>query len=196
MQLLNAQQVINYMDTVRARQGRYRKYPFAGRGVGYSQNDPHCFPMDAGLIYSENIVFGDPNAIPIASLPNSGSLVSLNQTIANTQNLAAANQPSVGLGGGATPGAAPGPYNFSVLPFFAGANSIQILNSNPKRQALLVQNQDAANQLFFNLGQGAGLNQGILLAPTLGILWEIKVPSNYITVFSAAGARGIVAEGM
>jgi len=183
--LQNPQGVLNYMADVRAKQGRRaRRYPFAGQGPGYSQNDPNCFPE--GLRYDETIIFGDPNAIPLSSLPNSGSLQQLNQTIA------ASTPPAADTGAGLQTG---GPYNFTVTPFFAGAGSQQVLSANPKRQTLLVQNQDAANTMFFNLGQFAGLNQGILVGPQLGILFDLKVPNNYVTVYSATGVRGVVVEG-
>ncbi|MGH3430425.1 MAG: hypothetical protein ACRDQZ_23130 [Mycobacteriales bacterium] len=158
-------------------------------GVGYSQQDPHSFPTE-GLVYDENIVFGDPNAVPLSSLPNTQGLIDLNTTVNQSQASA--------------PAAAPGsaslswqPYNYTIFNFVAN-NSLspqQVLGANPKRQALLVQNQDAANAIYFNLGQNAGLGQGILLNAGFGLLWEIKPPSNFVTVFCPAGAAlGVVAE--
>ncbi len=49
MRVLNPQQVLNYMASVRAA-GRVRRNPFPHAGVAYGQNDPNSFPVD-GLSY-------------------------------------------------------------------------------------------------------------------------------------------------
>jgi len=158
-------------------------------GVGYSQQDPHCFPTE-GLVYDEQLVFGDPNAVALSSLPNSQGLIDLNTNIANSNTTPApAPASSAALSWQA--------YNYTLTPFLAtdAVAAQQVLGANTKRQALLVQNQDAANAIYFNLGQTAGLNQGILLNAGFGLLWEIKPPSNFVTVFCPAGAAlGVVAE--
>jgi hypothetical protein len=158
-------------------------------GVGYSQQDPHSFPTE-GLVYDEQIVFGDPTAVPLASLPNTQSLIDLN----NTQNAGSSSSTSTG----APPAASVTwqSYNYTIFNFVASSSgSIQVIGANLKRQALLVQNQDANNAIYFNLGQSAGLGQGILLNAGFGLLWEIKPPSNFVTVFCPAGAAlGVVAE--
>lgn len=184
MQILNPQQVLNYMTRVRA-SGRVRRYPFATAGLGYSQNDPNSFPTD--INYSERIVFG--TTIPLASLPNSGALQDLNDQIAQSQQ----NNPPLSSNGGL----ASAPLSFNVLPFVAAASSQQVLSANPRRGALLMQNQSATVTLYFNLGQFAGVNQGIQLGPGLGLLFDVRVPNNYVTVIAAGGsAPGIAVEGM
>jgi hypothetical protein len=158
-------------------------------GVGYSQQDPNSFPTE-GLVYDEQIVFGDPNAVALSSLPNTQGLIDLNTQVAQAS-------PSAPAAAAASSSLSWQPYNYTLFNFVA-TNSVapqQVLASNTKRQALLVQNQDAANAIYFNLGQGAGLGQGILLNAGFGLLWEIKPPSNFVTVFCPAGnALGVVAE--
>jgi len=182
VQILNPQTVLDYMTRVRA-SGRVRRYPFSS-GPGYSQNDPNAFPTD--LAYSERIVFG--TNIPLASLPNSGSLIDLNNQIAQQTPPAADTGAQVGT---------QGPLSFNVLPFLAGAASQQVLAANPKRGALLIQNQSAALTIYVNLGQAAAVNQGIQLGPGIGLLFDIKVPNNYVTVVASGGtAPGVAVEGM
>lgn len=182
-QILNPQAVLDYMARVR-QTGRLRRNPFAGLvTLGYGQSDPNAFPTE--MNYSERIVFG--TTVALSSLPNSGSLQDLNNLIAQQQP---AGQPAPAT-------TVEGTFNFTPYPFVATAASSQILNANTKRSVLLLQNQSATITIYVNFGQGAALNQGVQLTPGVGLLFDTKVPSNYVTVVAIAGnAPGIALEGM
>ncbi len=73
----------------------------------------------------------------------------------------------------------------------------QVLSANANRMVLLLQNQSATETIYFNLGQSAGINQGIQLAPGAGVLFDRQAPSNYVTVIATnANVLGVAAEGM
>jgi hypothetical protein len=198
MQVLNPDQMAQYWSKVRA-SGRVRRQPFPSAGVGYSMNDPHTFPQEQ--VYSERLVFGSPAQISLDQLPNSGALIALNNTLNKVDSaVAAANAPSVGgsysVGAGTAPAGFVNRDRFTVTPFVSAAASVQVLAQNEKRSGLLIQNQSATLTLFFNLGSAAGANIGIQLTAGQGILFDIVVPNNYVTVaFVGGNGFGVVAEG-
>jgi hypothetical protein len=197
MQVLNRDQMAQYWTKVRA-SGRVRRQPFPSSGVGYSMNDPHTFPQEQ--VYSERLVFGSPAQISLDQIPNSGALIQLNNTLNKVdQAVAAANAAPAGmLGSGQAPAAAPvsNRDRFTVTPFVTAAASVQVLAQNEKRSGLLIQNQSATLTMFFNLGSAAGANIGIQLTAGQGILFDIVVPNNYVTVaFIGGNGFGVVAEG-
>jgi hypothetical protein len=202
MQVLNPDQMAQYWSKVRA-SGRVRRQPFPSAGVGYSMNDPHTFPQEQ--VYSERLVFGSPAQISLDQLPNSGALISLNNTLNKVDSAVAAANARPGSVGGVSYGAAgdtgliAGFVNrdrFTVTPFVTAAASVQVLAQNEKRSGLLIQNQSATLTLFFNLGSAAGANIGIQLAAGQGVLFDIVVPNNYVTVsFVGGNGFGVVAEG-
>jgi hypothetical protein len=165
-------------------------------------NDPHTFPQEQ--MYSERLVFGSPAQISLDQLPNSGALIALNNTLNKVDSaIAAANAPPGGVGSvsyGAAAGTAPAGFvnrdRFTVTPFVSAAASVQVLAQNEKRSGLLIQNQSATLTLYFNLGSAAGANIGIQLAAGQGVLFDIVVPNNYVTVaFVGGNGFGVVAEG-
>jgi hypothetical protein len=194
MQVLNRDQMAQYWTKVRA-SGRVRRQPFPSSGVGYSMNDPHTFPQEQ--VYSERLVFGSPAQISLDQIPNSGALIQLNNTLNKVdQAVAAANAAPAGmLGSGQAPAAFINRDRFTVTPFVTAA-STQVLAQNEKRSGLLIQNQSATLVMFFNLGSAAGANIGIQLTAGQGILFDIVVPNNYVTVaFVGGNGFGVVAEG-
>lgn len=194
MQVLNRDQMAQYWTKVRA-SGRVRRQPFPSSGVGYSMNDPHTFPQEQ--VYSERLVFGSPAQISLDQIPNSGALIQLNNTLNKVdQAVAAANAAPAGmLGTGQAPAAFLNRDRFTVTPFVTAASQ-QVLAQNEKRSGLLIQNQSATLVMFFNLGSAAGANIGIQLTAGQGILFDIVVPNNYVTVAFVGGTGfGVVAEG-
>lgn len=181
MRVVGQNDVLRYMEQLRARDRRSVRPPPAP-GVGYSQGDPNAFPAD--FTYSERLVFG---AHPV-SLKKAGlsATIALNNTIAQS---APAPAPSTQVG------SAPGPDPFSLTPFTVNTTPIIILQANPRRSCLIVQNLDGADDLFFNLGALASSITGIKLPAGGGIIFDYKVPSNWVSVvFSASTARGVVVE--
>jgi hypothetical protein len=161
----------------RVRAAGRKRAPFPAAGVGYGQGDPNSFPSD-GLAYDEKITFGSRSPIALSSLPNSGALTAL------ADQLGAALATEAGL-------------NCNVLPFVADLSSQQVLSANPRRQMLLVQNQSTTDNIYFQFGQSAAVNFGIKLGPGIGLMFDTKVPTNYVTVVANnVNVQGVVAEGM
>jgi hypothetical protein len=197
MQVLNRDQMAQYWTRVRT-SGRRRSYPFAGgfqsSGAGYSMNDPHTFPQEQR--YDEKLIFGSPASMALSNLPNSGALIQLNSTLNQVdQAVAAANGTTAAPGAAATPPAFVNRDRFTVTPFVTSV-SVQVLAQNERRSGLLIQNQSATLTMFFNLGSSAGPNIGIQLAAGQGILFDLVVPNNYVTVAFVGGTGfGVCAEG-
>lgn len=88
-------------------------------------------------------------------------------------------------------------YNTSFLaPFSAGATSSQVLPQNKKRTLLLIQNLSLTANLFFSLGSGASVNNGIQLAASQGIVFDVACPNDSVNVFfdSSTVQLGIILE--
>jgi hypothetical protein len=89
--------------------------------------------------------------------------------------------------------------SFSTYPFaisqFEGA--VSILPQNPRRTALLIQNQSATEDLYINFSGDAAVGYGMLLGPEQGILFDQVVPNNSVSIFfdAATVERGVVIEG-
>lgn len=86
------------------------------------------------------------------------------------------------------------PYPFAIS---SATGSQTILPANSRRTFLLAQNQSAADDFYFNFASDAGIGQGILLAPGVGVFFDIVCPSDSIAVFfnSATVQRGLLIEG-
>lgn len=83
-----------------------------------------------------------------------------------------------------TPVAAP-PLNTSrsfIVPFALNADGAQVLSTNNRRVLLLIQNQDVAFTLYFNLGGGAGVNNGVRLLPGEGFVFDTGCPSDSLSI--------------
>lgn len=89
---------------------------------------------------------------------------------------------------------------FALYPF-QGAAGIQqtILNANDKRSLLIVQNQNAAGgaDLYINFSSDASVNNGLLIGPQVGLIFDTVCPNNGISIFSTGGAiKGCAVEGV
>lgn len=110
-----------------------------------------------------------------------------------------ATQGSLAYSPNAAPPAAPNfvNYNTSFLaPFVIANTSTQILPQNNKRTLLLIQNLSSSSDLYFALGGGASINNGILLAADQGIVFDSVCPTDSLNVFfnNASPQQGIVME--
>lgn len=88
-------------------------------------------------------------------------------------------------------------YNTSfIAPFVTGQTSVQVLPANNRRTMVLIQNQSASSDLYFNLGGGAGPNSGILLPAGVGIVMDSVCPSDSINCYfdNVAPQQGAVLE--
>lgn len=85
---------------------------------------------------------------------------------------------------------------YTLYPFVLNATA-QILPGNQRRAILIVQNQSAADDLYINFGQGAGVNFGLLLPAGEGLILDEVPPTDQIFAFfdSATPQSGIVIEG-
>lgn len=80
-----------------------------------------------------------------------------------------------------------------------GVASAQLVAANAARRFLLIQNTDAAADVFLNVaGAAAVLNQGIKLSPGASVLFDVATPDGAVfAIASAATAAGavVVVEG-
>ncbi|MHB1430404.1 MAG: hypothetical protein ACYCVW_17105 [Rhodocyclaceae bacterium] len=80
-----------------------------------------------------------------------------------------------------------------------GVASAQLVAANAARRFLLIQNTDAAANVFLNVaGAAAVLDQGIKLPPGASVLFDVATPSGAVfAIASAATAAGavVVVEG-
>jgi hypothetical protein len=102
--------------------------------------------------------------------------------------------------GGLVPTASPQIYlntNTSyIAPFVTADTSTPVLPQNPLRKLLLVQNLSLANDLYFSLGGGASVYNGVLLTAQQGVIFDIVCPSDSVNVFfdNATPQPGLVLE--
>ena len=96
-------------------------------------------------------------------------------------------------------------YTASIFPFtLTTANqSEQIIPANPMRTYVLIQNKDAAADMFVNFGNNATAYVGVIIIPRGnyefigGANGGPFCPSDSINVMSAtAGVEGVVVEGV
>lgn len=80
-----------------------------------------------------------------------------------------------------------------------GVASAQLVAANAARRFLLIQNTDAAANVFLNVaGAAAVLNQGVKLSPGASVLFDVATPGGAVfAIASAATAAGavVVVEG-
>lgn len=83
-----------------------------------------------------------------------------------------------------------------ITSFSIANNSTQILPDNPRRTLLLIQNLDATANLYFNLGSGASVFNGVRLEAGEGYVFDVACPADSLFVFfdSASNSSGIVLE--
>lgn len=89
------------------------------------------------------------------------------------------------------------PNSFSLFPFSTdNVTSIQVVPANLQRTILIVQNLDAAANLFINFDNAASSTSGMLLAPGAGIIFDFICPNNGINaIYSAAGQHfGVIVQ--
>lgn len=95
--------------------------------------------------------------------------------------------------------------NFTAtnFPFVIGTTSEQIIPSNPLRSYVLIQNKDAASDMFVNFGNAATAFNGVIIIPRGnyeligGAVGGPFSPSDSIHVLGAvAGMQGVVVEGV
>lgn len=86
---------------------------------------------------------------------------------------------------------------FTMYPFSIFNTPVYILPSNERRNFLLIQNQSAASDLYFNLSGDAGVNVGVLLVPGAGVFFDVVCPYNGLSIImdSATNEPGCVVEG-
>jgi len=79
-----------------------------------------------------------------------------------------------------------------------GVASVQILAANPARRFLMVQNNDAAANVFVNVaGAAASAATGIKLSPGASLMLDVCTPSAAIFAIASAAMTGalVVVEG-
>ena len=94
-------------------------------------------------------------------------------------------------------------YKQSNFPFVIGVASEQIIPSNPLRVYVLIQNKNAASDMFINFGNDATPFNGIIIVPRGnyeligGANGGPYCPSDSIHVLGAVAAmNGVVTEGI
>lgn len=95
--------------------------------------------------------------------------------------------------------------NFTTAnyPFVIGLTSEQVIPANPLRSYLLVQNKNAASDMFINFGQKATAFNGVIIIPRGnyefigGAVGGSFVPSDSVWILgAAAGLNGVLVEGV
>lgn len=109
------------------------------------------------------------------------------------------NPQSVSAGGVSVPATASQPTNPDMINYLqVNPSTFQgsfYLPANYQRGLLLFQNQSAASNLWINFSVNAGINNGLLLTPGLGFLFDVKVPNNAIYGLYATSSLGFLLEG-
>ena len=138
----------------------------------YSESDPNTYPQ--GYEPNEREIF---SAVPTGGrIAHEGGMVDV-PIVRNTNSFTL--------------------YPFSTNETSGSNGSVSILPANQRRTFLLVQNQSAAEDLYFNFGADAGVNLGILLAPGFGCFFDIVCPYNQVNVYfdSSDNEPGVIIEG-
>lgn len=95
--------------------------------------------------------------------------------------------------------------NFTAtnFPFVIGTTSEQIIPANPLRAYVLIQNKNAASDMFVNFGNSATTFNGIIIIPRGnyeligGAVGGPFSPSDSVHVLGAAAAmQGVIVEGV
>lgn len=84
------------------------------------------------------------------------------------------------------PGVYVNPNNrFTMFPFTlaSGGSGIQILQQNPNRSMLIIQNQSTANNLWYNFGQPAAVNVCQFLVAGQSIGYDTTCPSDAVYIY-------------
>lgn len=94
-------------------------------------------------------------------------------------------------------------FKASNFPFTIGTTATQIVPANPLRCYLLVQNKNAASDMFINFGQKATTYNGIIIIPRGnyefigGANGGPFSPSDSVWILgAAAGMEGVLVEGV
>lgn len=94
-------------------------------------------------------------------------------------------------------------YTMSSFPFVIGVTAEQVLPANPLRAYIIVQNKNAASDMFINFGVQASANNSLIIIPRGnyeligGANGGSFVPSDSLWVLGAvAGMQGIALEGV
>jgi hypothetical protein len=88
-------------------------------------------------------------------------------------------------------------YNTTFIAPFSIANvSTLLLPSNKLRTMLIIQNLSLSANLFFNLGSGASIFNGILLIPQAGFVFDSVCPSDSLNAYfdNTLVQQGVVLE--
>lgn len=94
-------------------------------------------------------------------------------------------------------------YRSSNYPFTIGLTSLQIVPANPLRCYLLIQNKNAASDMFINFGSKATTDNGIIIIPrgnyefVGGAVGGDFSPGNSVWLLGAVAAmKGVLVEGV
>lgn len=94
-------------------------------------------------------------------------------------------------------------YSQSNYPFVIGIASEQIIPANPLRSYVLIQNKNAASDMFINFGSAANAFNGIIIVPRGnyeligGAVGGSYCPRDSINILGAvAGMQGVITEGV
>ncbi len=94
-------------------------------------------------------------------------------------------------------------YTAALYPFVAGVTAQQIVPANPLRTYLIVQNKNAASDMFINFGQKATALNGLIIIPRGnfeligGANGGAFCPSDSVWILgAAAGLNGVLMEGV
>lgn len=97
------------------------------------------------------------------------------------------------------PGAIHNPYGITPQHsnFFTQANvSVRVLEQDPKRRFLQIQNMSAANDIVFAFGKQASAQDGVTLTPGQVEIFDVAVATESLDIFcAAAGQRVHILQG-
>lgn len=91
-----------------------------------------------------------------------------------------------------TPNYNPGGFTPMHFNFFTSANvSVRCLEQDHKRAFLQIQNMSVANDIIYTFGKSASLIDGITLSPGQVEIFDVKVPTEFLEIFSIASAQRV-----
>lgn len=84
-------------------------------------------------------------------------------------------------------GSSPNAFNIGTVP-------VQILNNNPKRRGLILQNLDTVDTLFYSFNVVADPNSSLQLAPGGAILLDFVTPTGPLWVVGSGALKLLCSE--
>lgn len=86
----------------------------------------------------------------------------------------------------------PGGFTPMHFNFFTIAGiSVRVLEQDSKRSFLQIQNMSTVNDIIYTFGKSASLIDGITLSPGQVEIFDVKVPTEFMEIFSVGGAQRV-----